>query len=104
MTPQQTVTIANQATEVLDNEAFKLAIERMHTSIIQQWENCPVRDKEGQTLILQMKKVAKLFETNLYDMVRAGKDAQNKIDLSKIREKKFDENEPRFGFLRRVNG
>ena len=85
MTLQQTVTLSNDAIAVLENEAYKQAISRMHAEIVKQWENCSVRDKEGQTLILQMKKVAKLFEDNLYGMVRAGEFAQHKIDLEAAR-------------------
>jgi hypothetical protein len=86
MTLQQTVTLGNDALAVLENEAFKQAISRMHSEIVKQWENCPVRDKEGQTLILQMKKVAKLFEDNLHGLIRAGDFAQHKIDLESARE------------------
>lgn len=86
MTLHQTVTLGNDAQAVLDNEAFKQAISRMHSEIVKQWENCPVRDKEGQTLILQMKKLAKLFEDNLYGLVRAGEFAQHKLDLEVARE------------------
>ena len=85
MTLQQNVTLGNDALAVLESEAYKQAISRMHSEIVKQWENCPVRDKEGQTLILQMKKVAKLFEDNLYGMVRAGEFAQHKIDLEAAR-------------------
>ncbi len=85
MNLQQTTSLGNNAQDVLDNEAFKLAMSRMHSEIVKQWENCPVRDKEGQTLILQMKKVAKLFEDNLYGIVRAGEFAQHKIDLETAR-------------------
>lgn len=87
MTLQQTVTIGNDALAVLESEAYIEAMKRMHADIVKQWENCPIRDKEGQTLILQMKKVAKLFEDNLHGMIRAGDFAQHKIDLEAAREK-----------------
>jgi hypothetical protein len=87
MTLQQNVTLGNDALAVLENEAYKQAMSRMHSDIVKQWESCAVRDKEGQTLILQMKKVAKLFEENLAGMVRAGDFAQHKIDLEAAREK-----------------
>lgn len=87
MTLQNNVKIGNDALAVLESEAYQLAISRMHAEIVKQWESCPVRDKEGQTLILQMKKVAKLFEENLHSMVRAGDFAQHKIDLEAAREK-----------------
>lgn len=85
MTLQQTVTLSQDAQAVLENEAYKEAMRRMHSEIVKQWENCPVRDKEGQTLILQMKKVAKLFEDNLHGIIRAGEYAQHKIDLEAAR-------------------
>lgn len=87
MTLQQNVTLGNDALAVLENDAYKQAISRMHTDIIKQWESCAVRDKEGQTLILQMKKVAKLFEDNLHAMIRGGDFAQHKLDIEAAREK-----------------
>ena len=87
MTLQQNVTLGNDALAVLENDAYKQAISRMHAEIVKRWEGCPVRDKEGQTLILQMKKVAKLFEDNLHDMIRAGDFAQHKLDMEAAREK-----------------
>lgn len=85
MMPQATIALGSDAQLVLESDAYKKALDRMHAEIVKQWENCPIRDKEGQTLILQMKKVAKLFEENLYSMVRAGDFAQHKLDLEAAR-------------------
>lgn len=87
MTLQQTVTLGNDAQIVLESEAYIEAMKRMHSDIVKQWEGCPIRDQEGQTLILQMKKVAKLFEDHLYAMIRGGDFAQHKIDLEAARVK-----------------
>jgi hypothetical protein len=87
MTEQEKLTLGADASLILENEAFKVAMSRMHIEIVKQWESCAVRDKEGQTLILQMKKVAALFESNIYGLIRAGKDAQHKIDLELARER-----------------
>ena len=85
MNPKATIALGNDAQVLLENDAYKKAMDRMHAEIVKQWEGCPMRDTEGQTLILQMKKVAKLFEENLCSMIRAGDFAQYKIDLEAAR-------------------
>lgn len=86
MTEQQVTTRSHAAQEVLNNEAYKAAMEALKSSVVQQWKECPVRDKEGQLLLLQLAKLCDKFDGILSGMIEAGKFAQMKIDLDKERE------------------
>lgn len=85
MTEQQTVLRGQEAAQVLDNEAFKLAMASLKTSVLDQWKNCPIRDTEGQVLLLQLAKLTDKFESILIGMVESGKFAQHRIDIDKLR-------------------
>ena len=85
------------ATAVLDNVAFKEAMELLKSSVIDQWKACPIRDREGQLLLLQLARLADKFEGLLVGTVERGKLAQRKIELDELR----DESQAR-RFFRRV--
>ena len=88
-----------EAQAVLDNEAFKQAMDSLKTSVLEQWKAAPIRDKEGQVLLLQLAKLTDKFEGLLVGMVKNGEFAQRKIDLDRLR----DEPKART-FMRRVIG
>lgn len=85
------------AKAVLDNVAFKEAMELLKSSVIDQWKACPIRDREGQLLLLQLARLADKFEGLLVGTVERGKLAQRKIELDELR----DESQAR-RFFRRV--
>jgi hypothetical protein len=61
-------------------------MDALKAQVVQQWKDCPVRDKEGALLLLQLAKLCDKFEGILGGMVEAGKFAQMKIDLDKERD------------------
>ena len=81
-----TVQIGADAARVLDSAAYQVAMAAMRAQIVEQWKACPVRDREGQFLLLQLAKVADKFEGMLSGMVEAGKLAQRRIDLDSLRD------------------
>lgn len=86
MTDHQTAQRGVDARMVLDNDAYKAAMESLRAQVIQQWKDCPVRDKEGQLLLLQLAKLADKFESILNGLVESGKFADHKINLDKERD------------------
>jgi urease accessory protein UreF len=88
-----------EAAAVLENEAFKAAMQGLKSAVIQNWRECPVRDKEGQLLLLQLAKLTDKFEAILTGMVQSGDFAQRRIDLDSER----DETQVR-RFFRKVSG
>ena len=94
-----TVEHARKASEVLDNEAFKTAMSDLREAITGEWKACPIRDREGQMLLLQMAKMVDKFEGLLFGRIEAGKMASKKLHLDSIR----NESAPR-RFMRKVAG
>lgn len=85
MTDQQAAQRGIDAQRVLEAEVFKEAMNGLKSQIMAQWKECPVRDQEGQLLLLQMAKIADKFEGILTGMINTGRFAQNKIDLDSAR-------------------
>lgn len=81
----QTAAQGEDAQRVLDSAAYQAAMTAMKAQIIEQWKGCPVRDTEGQTLLLQLAKLADKFEGILSGLVQAGKFAQHQINLDSER-------------------
>lgn len=89
-----------EAAAVLENEAFKAAMQGLKDAVIQNWRECPVRDREGALLLLQLAKLTDKFEGLLVGMVENGKMAQHRIDLDSER----DESQVRRFYRKVSNG
>jgi hypothetical protein len=74
-----------EAARIIDSDVFKLAIQTLKDSVTEQWKSCPIRDKEGQLLLLQLAKVTDKFEGVFIGLVEQGKMIQHKIDLDNAR-------------------
>ena len=81
MTPHQTQQRGIEAQRVLDSEVFKEAMTMLDAQIVQQWKACPVTDKEGAMLLLQLAKLKNKFETVLVGLIETGKFAAHQINL-----------------------
>lgn len=75
------VELGRNADLVLSNPAYADAMARMKSEVIATWKDCPVRDREGQLLLLQLAKLTDKFEAILASMVQGGKLAQHKINI-----------------------
>lgn len=86
MTERQDVNMGRSASEVLENQAFQEAMNLLREAVVTQWKECPVRDKEGALLLLQLAKITDKFEGLLVGLVEKGKMAQHKIELDALRD------------------
>lgn len=68
------------AARVLESPAFQEAMALLKSQIVDEWGKCPVRDAEGQKLLLQLHKLTNKFEGLLTGMVETGKLAQLNLD------------------------
>lgn len=100
MTEHQLLQRGIDAAQVLENVAFKDAFKALREQVVAQWKDCPIRDKEGQVLLLQLAKLSDKFEGILVGMIESGKYAQRKIELDNLR----DESKPRKFFRQMANG
>ena len=85
MTDQELSNQGRHAADALDNPAIQAAIKGMRDEVILQWKTCPIRDSEGQLLLLQLAKLTDKFEGILLGFVQGGKLAQEKINLDALR-------------------
>jgi hypothetical protein len=85
MTDQQISDRGLEASQVLASRAYREAMDSMKAQIIQQWKDCPIRDAEGQVLLLQLAKLCEKFDGILSGMVEAGKLASHKIEIDSER-------------------
>jgi hypothetical protein len=85
MTNQQTAQKGFEAAQVLDNPAYRAAMDALRAEVIEAWKKCPVRDKEGQVLLLQLAKLTDKFESVLTGMVEGGKFAARQLELDELR-------------------
>jgi urease accessory protein UreF len=99
MNEKQQVLRGKEAAMVLENPAYIAAMEQLRSQVIEAWKAAPIRDVEGQKLLLQLVKLCDKYEGILGGMIENGKLAQNRIDLNSIR----DESAGR-KMLRRVTG
>jgi hypothetical protein len=86
MTDRQDVQTGRNASEVLDNPAYKEAMQLLRDAVVQQWKECPVRDKEGALLLLQLAKITDKFESILNGLIERGKLAQHHLDMDALRD------------------
>lgn len=85
MTNQQQSQRGLEASQVLDNPAYRAAMDALRAEVIEAWKKCPVRDKEGQVLLLQLAKLTDKFEGVLSGMVEGGKFASRQLELDDLR-------------------
>lgn len=85
MTDHQESQRGLDAQRVLENEAYKAGMLLLRESVIAKWKECPIRDTEGQVLLLQTIRLCDNFEKILSGMIESGKMAQHKINIDNER-------------------
>jgi hypothetical protein len=97
MNQHEQIGLGNAASQVLDNPAYVAAMKMLRDEVTEQWKACPIRDSEGQLLLLQLAKMTDKFEGILSGLVESGKFAHHKLVEDKFR----NESKVR-GLLRKV--
>jgi hypothetical protein len=85
MSDQLDVQTGTHAAQVLDNEAYKEAMKSLREQVVTQWKECPIRDKEGALLLLQLAKLTDKFEGILRGYISRGEYAKRVIKLDSER-------------------
>lgn len=86
MNERQEVNQGRNAADVLENPAFQEAMQLLREDVIATWKACPVRDKEGALILLQLAKLTDKFEGMLAGLVERGKLAQHHIEIDALRD------------------
>lgn len=85
MNDQQIATHGVYASQVLENPAYQEAMKLLREQVVEAWKDCPVRDAEGQLLLLQLAKLTDKFEAILKGAVESGKLADHRLKLDELR-------------------
>ena len=85
MNDHQTSKNGVHASQVLENPAYQQAMSLLRQQVIDAWKDCPVRDTEGQMLLLQLAKLTDKFEAILKGAVESGKLADHRIKMDELR-------------------
>jgi predicted transcriptional regulator len=88
-----------EASQVLDNPAYQQAMKSLKDEVYAAWKACPVRDKEGQVLLLQLAKLTDKFEGVLQGLVQSGRFAEHQLKLDNLRNES-----PARKMLRKISG
>lgn len=70
---------ASKAQELLGNELLNEALEAIEREILDQWVECPARDKEGKEALWQLIKTSRKFREILLGYINTGKLAANNL-------------------------
>lgn len=99
MNDQQIATHGVYASQVLENPAYQEAMKLLREQVVAAWKDCPVRDAEGQLLLLQLAKLTDKFEAILNGAVESGKLADHRLKIDELRNES-----PARKWVRRVAG
>jgi Arc/MetJ-type ribon-helix-helix transcriptional regulator len=70
---------AARARSVLDDDAYKDASKAVRDAIIEAWEQCPIRDRDGAHELKLMLKIHKDIEAHMQKAVDDGKFAAEEL-------------------------
>ena len=76
MTPEQLKLRGEQAKRLVEDKLLIEALDSIEKEIIEKWEACPARDKEGREELWVYYKTSKKFRSILQGTIESGKVAQ----------------------------
>lgn len=63
----------HNAAMLLDNELLKEVLAAIDSEVMEQWINCPARDKDGKEALWQLIKTSRKFKDILTGYIETGK-------------------------------
>jgi hypothetical protein len=79
---------------LLENELLQEVLEAIDKEVMEQWIQCPARDKDGKEALWQLIKTSRKFRSILEGYIETGKLASDQL--------KAFEDKKRFSFLKRA--
>ncbi len=70
----------HRAKQILEDEIFVEAIQKVSAELDQEWINSPVRDTEGREKIYMMKRMLNVLLVQLQSVMETGKLASKQIN------------------------
>jgi len=69
----------DEARRLLENEVLQAALDAIESEVVNQWEQCPARDKDGKEALWQLLKTSKKFRRLLTGYVETGNLARENL-------------------------
>ena len=70
---------ATHAFSLMENELLNEALDAIDKEVMEQWINCPARDKEGKEALWQLIKTSRKFRSVLMGYIESGKLATEQL-------------------------
>ena len=67
------------AMSLLENELLREALDAIDAEVMEQWIDCPARDKEGKEALWQLIKTSRKFRSILTGYIESGKLATEQL-------------------------
>lgn len=67
------------AMSLLENELLQEALDAIDAEVMEQWIDCPARDKEGKEALWQLIKTSRKFRSILTGYIESGKLATEQL-------------------------
>lgn len=83
MTPDKELERGRIAASLLENDIYQEAFETVRLAYLAAFENCPVRDIDGQHEIRLMLKAMSDFKTHIEQVINTGKMVEIKLKEEK---------------------
>ncbi len=90
MTTETEIIEGQQAQYILDHPLTVRAFSQIEKEIVEQWAECPLRDREGQHELLLMLKVMRKFKIIFQTYVDAGMVAEERAKVPNLRRSRAD--------------
>jgi len=69
----------SNAFSLMENELLREALDAIDAEVMEQWIDCPARDKEGKEALWQLIKTSRKFRSILTGYIESGKLATEQI-------------------------
>lgn len=90
MTTDAEVVEGHQARYILDHPLTVRAFKTLEDEIVEQWANCPLRDRDGQHELLLMLKVQRKFKAIFEGYIDAGMIAEERAKVPNLMRTRAD--------------
>lgn len=79
MTPGEINARANRAKDILNDPLMIEAFQLLEAQVIEEWEKCPVRDRDGREFLWMLYKNTRKFKGILQGFIERGRLASHEV-------------------------
>ena len=80
MEKEKEIQKGNRAKQILEDEIFAEAVQKVSEELRQEWLNSPIRDTEGREKIYMMEKMLNVLLVQIKSVMETGKLASKQVN------------------------